>query len=430
MQHSIIINQAKSLQGVIRVPGDKSISHRALIFAALAAGKSIIKGISECKDCSSTLNCLKNLGIKIKVRGKTLVVYGKGLTSFKKPKKPLDCGNSGTTMRLLSGILAAQNFSSTLTGDRYLKKRPMKRIVEPLRNMGAEINADKGNYPPLRIKGKKLQGINYHSPIASAQIKNCLLLAGLQAEGTTTITEPFRSRDHSERMLKYLGVPLKIKGTAVSISRAKFQGKEFCVPGDISSAAFFIAAAVILSGSKIKISGLGLNPTRTGFLDVLKKMGAKIEIENKKKICGEPVANLEINGKGRLKAIKIGGKIIPRIIDEIPLLAVIGCFAQGKTIIRDAGELRVKETDRIHAIVSQLKKMGASIEERKDGMEIFGRGKLKGASVKSFGDHRIAMALVIAGLAASGKTKINNTDCINTSFPGFEKILKGVVKNE
>ncbi len=424
MQHSIIVNQAKSLQGVINVPGDKSISHRALIFAALAAGKSIIKGISGCEDCFSTLNCLKNLGIKIRVRGKTLVVYGKGLATFKNPKKPLDCGNSGTTMRLLSGILAAQNFSSILTGDRYLKKRPMKRITDPLRNMGAEINADKGNYPPLRIKGKKLQGIHYHSPIASAQVKSCLLLAGLQAEGTTTITEPFRSRDHSERMLKYLGVLLKIKGTAVSISKAKFQGKEFSVPGDISSAAFFIAAAVILGGSKIKILDVGLNPTRTGFLETLKKMGAKIEIENRREICGEPVADLEINGEGRLKAIKIGGKIIPRIIDEIPLLAVIGCFAQGKTIIRDAGELRVKETDRIHAIVSQLKKMGALIEERKDGMDVFGMDKLKGASVKSFGDHRIAMALVIAGLAASGKTKVNNTDCINTSFPGFKDLLK------
>ena len=430
MQHSITINQAKNLQGIINVPGDKSISHRALIFAALATGKSIIKGISRCDDCFSTLNCLKNLGIKIKVGGKTLVIYGKGLTSFKKPKKPLDCGNSGTTMRLLSGILAAQNFSSILTGDRYLKKRPMKRIMDPLHNMGAEINADKGNYPPLRIKGKKLQGIHYHSPIASAQIKSCLFLSGLQAEGTTTITEPFRSRDHSERMLKYLGVPLKIKGTTISISKAKFEGKEFSIPGDISSAAFFIAAAVISSGSKIKILDVGLNPTRTGFLDILKKMGASIKIEKRREICGEPVANLEINGKGKLKAIKIGGKIIPRIIDEIPLLAVLGCFARGKTIIRDAGELRVKETDRIHAIVSQLKKMGASIEERKDGMEIFGMGKLKGASVKSFGDHRIAMALVIAGLAASGKTKVNNTDCINTSFPEFKNLLKGVVRNE
>ena len=430
MQHSITINQAKNLQGIINVPGDKSITHRALIFAALAAGKSIIKGISRCEDCFSTIDCLKNLGIKIKVRGKTLVVYGNGLTSFKKPKKPLDCGNSGTTMRLLSGILAAQNFSSILTGDRYLKKRPMKRIMDPLHNMGAEINADKGNYPPLRIKGKKLQGIHYHSPIASAQIKSCLFLSGLQAEGTTTITEPFRSRDHSERMLKYLGVPLKIKGTTISISKAKFEGKEFSIPGDISSAAFFIAAAVILSSSKIKILDAGLNPTRTGFLDILKKMGASIKIEKRREICGEPVANLEINGKGKLKAIKIGGKIIPRIIDEIPLLAVLGCFARGKTIIRDAGELRVKETDRIHAIVSQLKKMGASIEERKDGMEIFGMGKLKGASVKSFGDHRIAMALVIAGLAASGKTKVNNTDCINTSFPEFKNLLKGVVKNE
>ena len=418
------------MQGIINVPGDKSITHRALIFAALAAGKSIIKGISRCEDCFSTLNCLKNLGIKIKVGGKTLVIYGKGLTSFKKPKKPLDCGNSGTTMRLLSGILAAQNFSSILTGDRYLKKRPMKRIMDPLRNMGAEINADKGNYPPLKIKGKKLQGIHYHSPIASAQIKSCLFLSGLQAEGTTTITEPFRSRDHSERMLKYLGVPLKIKGTTISISKAKFEGKEFSIPGDISSAAFFIAAAVISSGSKIKILDVGLNPTRTGFLDILKKMGASIKIEKRREICGEPVANLEINGKGKLKAIKIGGKIIPRIIDEIPLLAVLGCFARGKTIIRDAGELRVKETDRIHAIVSQLKKMGASIEERKDGMEIFGMGKLKGASVKSFGDHRIAMALVIAGLAASGKTKVNNTDCINTSFPEFKNLVKGVVRNE
>ncbi len=428
MQHSITLNQGKSLQGIIKLPGDKSITHRALIFSSLAAGKSIIKGISRGKDCLSTLNCLKHLGVRIEEKGMNLVVYGTGFSGLKKPGKALDCGNSGTTMRLLSGLLAGQNFSSILTGDKYLKRRPMQRIIQPLRKMGAEISANKDNYPPLKISGKKLRGIHYNSPIASAQVKSCLLLAGFQAEGVTTITEPIRSRDHSERMLKYLGIPLKIKGTTVSISKAKFQGKEFSVPGDISSAAFFIIAAAILSGSKIKILDVGINPTRTGFLDVLKKMGVKIKLEKKREICGEPIANLVVEGGMKLKALTIEGKIIPRIIDEIPVLAVLACFARGKTIIKDAGELRVKETDRIYAIVSQLKKMGAAIEERRNGLEIFGKNNLQGTTVKSFGDHRIAMALAIAGLAASGKTRVNDTDCIATSFPGFEEILKKTIK--
>ncbi len=428
MKHSIIINQVRALKGIIRVPGDKSISHRALIFASLAQGKSIIKGISKCEDCFSTLNCLKDLGIRVKESRENLVIFGEGLFAFKKPKKSLDCGNSGTTMRLLAGLLAAQNFSSVLTGDKYLRKRPMERIVEPLRKLGAEIDADKGNYPPLRIKGGKLQGIRYSSPIASAQVKSCLLLAGLHAEGKTTVTEPSRSRDHTERMLKYFGVPLKIQGLSVSIRKEEFAGKEFFIPGDISSTAFFIAAASILNGSKIKISGIGVNPTRTGFLDVLKKMGVKIWIKNIKEVCREPIADLIVEGNNELRGIKIGGKIIPRIIDEIPILAVIGCFARGKTIIKDAGELRVKETDRIHAIASQLKRLGAAIKERKDGMEISGGKKLKGATVESFGDHRTAMALTIAGLGAIGKTKVNDTDCIRTSFPEFEDLLKTLIQ--
>ncbi len=430
MKPSIIINRVRTLKGIIKVPGDKSISHRALIFASLSKGKSIIRGISKCEDCFSTLNCLKDLGVRVKERGEDLLIYGEGLFAFKEPKKSLDCGNSGTTMRLLAGLLAAQNFSSVLSGDKYLRKRPMKRIVEPLRKLGAEISADKGNYPPLRIKGKKLQGVRYSSPIASAQVKSCLLLAGLCAEGRTTITEPSRSRDHSERMLKYLGVPLKIQGRSVSIKKQPFEGKEFFIPGDISSAAFFIAAASILNGSKIKICSVGINPTRTGFLDILEKMGADVRIKNRREICGEPIADLIIVGSNELKGTKIEGKVIPRIIDEIPILAVVGCFARGKTIIKDAGELRVKETDRIHAIVSQLKKLGAAIKERKDGMEISGGKKLKGACVMSFGDHRTTMALTIAGLGAKGVTKVNDTDCINTSFPGFEDLLKKLRKTQ
>jgi len=429
MKHSIIVNQARTLKGIIKLPGDKSISHRALIFASLAIGQSIIRGISQCEDCFSTLKCLKDLGVRVKREKENLVIFGRGLSGLKKAKRELDCGNSGTTMRLLSGVLAGQNFSGVLTGDKYLKKRPMSRIVDPLRKMGAKINLTGGNYPPLKIRGSQLKGIDYKSSIASAQVKSCLLLAGLQAEGRTTVTEPSRSRDHTERMLKYLGVPIKIQGKSVSVKKEKaFLGKEFVIPGDISSAAFFVAAALILKNSCLKILGVGINPTRTGFLDILIKMGTDIKIKNIREICGEPVADLEINGKGRLKAIKIGGKIIPRIIDEIPILAVIGCFAQGKTIIKDAGELRVKETDRIHAIVSQLKRLGARIKERKDGMEIFGRSELKGTSVKSFADHRIAMALTIAGLGAIRKTKVNDTDCIRTSFPEFEELLKRVIK--
>lgn len=428
MKHSIVIHQTRTIKGTIKVPGDKSISHRALILASLSEGKSIIKGISECEDCISTINCLKDLGVKIKEEGENLAIYGEGLFAFKGPKKDLDCGNSGTTMRLLAGVLSGQNFSSVLTGDKYLRKRPMGRVVGPLRRMGAKINACKGNYPPLKIKGSKLKGIRYNSPIASAQVKSCLLLAGLYASGTTVVTEPSRSRDHTERMLKYLGVPLRVQGTSVSIERKRFKKKELFIPGDISSAAFFIAAAATLKNSKIKILSVGMNPTRTGFLDILDKMGADVKTKNVRKVCGEPVADLEIEGKNRLKAIEIGGKIIPRVIDEIPILATVSCFAQGKTVIKDAGELRVKETDRIHAIVSQLKRLGAAIKERKDGMEISGGKKLKGTTVKSFGDHRIAMALAIAGLAASGKTKVDDTDCINTSFPGFEDLLKKVIK--
>jgi len=423
------ITPAKYLQGEVSLPGDKSISHRAIILASIAEGTSIIKGIQRGKDCLATLNVLRMMGIEAKEKGDDLVIYGKGCDGLKEPADILDCGNSGTTMRLLAGLLSAQNFYSVLTGDSSLRKRPMGRVIKPLKRMGAQIFAQrKGQFPPLTIMGSQLQGIDYSSPIPSAQVKTCLLLAGLYAKGNTSVTEKYRSRDHTERMLKFLGADIEVNNLRVRIKGgASLSGRKLWVPGDISAAAFFIGGAAILKGSRLKVLNVGLNPTRRGFIDALLGMGAHIKILNLRKKCGEEIGDIEVRGGNDLKGTLIEGEMIPRLIDEIPILAVVACFAKGETLIKDAQELRVKETDRIKAMVVELRKMGAQIEEREDGMVIEGVKELRGAQCNSWGDHRIAMALVIAGLAARERTKITDTECIETSFPGFQKTLRKIV---
>jgi len=426
---SIQVNSARYLKGEITVPGDKSITHRALIFASIARGKSIVRGLQKGKDCLATLNALKRMGIHMEEEKDRLVVYGQGLSGLREPPNILDCGNSGTTVRLLAGLLAGQKFYSVLSGDQYLRKRPMQRVVEPLRKMGARVfGRENGEFPPLTILGGKLKAIDHSSPIPSAQVKSCLLLAGLYAKGRTSVIEPYRSRDHTERMLRFLGAKIEINDVRVSVEgNNSFSGANICVPGDLSAASFFMGGAAILKGSKLKILQVGLNPTRRGFIDVLLQMGADIEILNLRKICEEEVGDIEVKG-GNLRGTVVQGGIIPRLIDEIPILAVVACFAKGETIIRDARELRVKETDRIKSIKIELTKMGAQIEEKKDGMIIKGVGKLEGARCQSHGDHRMAMALIIAGLSAQGKSKILGSDSIDTSFPGFWRTLGEILK--
>jgi len=425
----IEVERKRKIMGETSLPGDKSISHRAIMLGSISQGETRVMGFSDCLDCRNTLNAFLKLGIEIKEDspGK-LTIYGQGLRGLTSPNEIIDVGNSGTTMRLLSGILAAQDFSSTLTGDESLRKRPMKRIILPLREMGAKISSPDDNHPPITIIGQELRPIDYISPIASAQVKSCLLLAGLYAKGISKITEPSPSRDHTERMLRYLGAPLKIEGLTVSIEGGSdLKAKPIAVPGDISSAAFFIVACLLLKDSDIRIKGVGINPTRMGFLDVLGEMGANIVIDNVRDLWGEPVADIFVRSSG-LRATKIGGRLIPRVIDEIPVLAVAATQAEGVTEISDAQELRVKESDRIGNVVSELSKMGAVIKEKEDGMVIYGGKKLVGAPVNSYGDHRMAMALTVAGLIADGETIVDDVDCIDTSFPQFMNILSGMVE--
>ena len=424
---SLSVSTARCLKGEFHPPGDKSITHRALIFASIARGKSVVRGLQKGKDCLATLKALKMMGIEMKEEEDSLVVYGQGLKGLKEPANILDCGNSGTTMRLLAGLLTGQKFYSVLSGDRYLRKRPMQRVVEPLRRMGARVFGRKnGEFPPLTILGGGLKAMDYSSPIPSAQVKTCLLLAGLYAKGRTSVTEPYRSRDHTERLLKFLGAKIEVNDLRVSVEgNDSFSGANIWVPGDLSAASFFMGGAAILKGSKLKILGVGLNPTRRGFIDVLLQMGADIEILNLKKVCEEEVGDIEVRGSN-LRGAVVQGEAIPRLIDEIPILAVVACFAKGETVIRHARELRVKETDRIRAIKIELTKMGAQIEEKEDGMVIKGVGKLEGAECRSHGDHRIAMALAIAGLCAQGKTEILDSGCIATSFPGFQEQLEKI----
>lgn len=419
----IKVKRTSSLQGTITVPGDKSISHRALMIASIAEGNTTIKGLLKGEDNMATLEAFKKMGVTIDVFKNRVVVKGRGLHGLIEPYDVMDAGNSGTTARLLTGLLAGQDFNSVITGDRYLKERPMKRVIEPLSRMGARILGREGNTKaPLIIMGSKLKGKTYNSPIASAQVKSAILLAGLYAKGTTTVKEPSLSRDHTELMLAYFGAEIKRKGTTVSIKGGqKLMGQEIIVPGDISSAAFFIVAALITEHSALTIKDVGLNPTRTGVIDILKKMDGNIQVSNLRGVSGEQVGDIHVRSS-KLKGIDIKGDVIPRAIDELPVIAVAAAFAKGTTRIRDAKELRVKESDRIAAMANKLMGMDIIVTEYPDGMDIIG-GTPIGSMYTSNGDHRVAMAMAIAGLAAKVESIIVDTQCIDTSFPGFTRLL-------
>ncbi|TAE60542.1 MAG: 3-phosphoshikimate 1-carboxyvinyltransferase [Nostocales cyanobacterium] len=420
-----------SLHGRVQVPGDKSISHRALMLGAIAEGETEIQGLLLGEDPRSTANCFRALGAEISELNTELVkVRGIGLGNFQEPVDILDAGNSGTTIRLMLGLLASHpGRFFAVTGDGSLRSRPMSRVVNPLQQMGAQIWGRKGNtLAPLAIQGQALKPIHYHSPIASAQVKSCILLAGLNTEGQTTVTEPALSRDHSERMLKAFGAELSIDPETNSVTitgNAKLYGQKVVVPGDISSAAFWLIAASIVPGSELVVENVGVNPTRTGILEALEMMGADIQMENQREVAGEPVADLRVRSS-QLKSCTIAGDIIPRLIDEIPILAVAAVFAEGTTIIKDAAELRVKESDRITVMAQQLNKMGAKVTELPDGMEITGGTGLVGAEVDSHTDHRIAMSLAIASLNAIGTTTIYRAEAAAISYPNFTDTLVSI----
>ncbi len=422
------IRPIRTLRGELSVPGDKSISHRALMFASLAQGTSRVRGLLRGEDCLATLKAFQQLGIEIEEAAEDeLLVRGRGLTGLREAADVIDCGNSGTTMRLMSGILAAQPFFSVLSGDQYLRRRPMKRIIDPLTAMRARIlGREGGTKAPLAIAGGGLQPLEYRSPLASAQVKSAVLLAGMQLEGVTTVYEPHLSRDHSERMLRGFGAELEsFDGGARVTGPVALQAQDVGVPGDISSAAFFLVAGAIVPGAELLIKNVGVNPTRSGVIDILIRMGADIRLLNRREISGEPVADLLVAGS-RLKGIEISGDVIPRAIDELPVLSVAAAYAEGETTIRDAAELRVKETDRIAAMCETLGTLGVNIEPLEDGLRIVGRDQPTGGRVSSFGDHRIAMSLAVAGLRATGGVEIGDTSCTETSFPGFWRLLERV----
>ena len=421
------IQPAKYLTGAVELPGDKSISHRYAMLAALAEGTSELRHFSAAADCHSTLSCMSALGAEIKTDKDTVRVTGRGAHGLKGSWRALDAGNSGTTMRLLAGILAGQNFSSKLTGDDSLQKRPMKRVIAPLREMGADIRGREDNFAPLEIRGTKLQAIDYKMPMASAQVKSAVLLAGLFAEGVTSVTEPTRTRDHTELALEEFGASLEKNGQTIRVyglgggnGGGKLLAKSLDVPGDLSSAVFFLAATSLFPDSNVLIHNVGLNPTRTAILDVFAEMGASIQMLGLKSSQGEIIGDLAVKGAS-LKGGVIAGERIPLVIDELPMLAALGPFTEEGIEIRDAGELRVKESDRIAALAENLRRMGARIEERPDGLSVAGRsaGKLRGAEIEPRGDHRIAMAFAVAGLAAEGNTVIRDADCAGVSFPSF-----------
>jgi len=419
-----IIHRAEKLTGDIVLPGDKSISHRALMLGAIAEGETTIANLSPGKDVQSTRLCLEAMGVAIRLEGGLIHISGRGPGGLTAPDGELDCGNSGTTMRLLSGILAAQPFPSRLTGDASLSRRPMKRIVTPLSMMGAHIETGPGHTPPLTLHGGALVPIDYVSPVASAQIKSCVLLAGLYARGRTSVSEPARSRDHTERMLEAFGTPVHIDGLRVSVEGpARLKGTRIDIPGDMSSAAYFMVAAAMIPGSEIRIRRVNLNPTRTGIMKVLREMGVRFTEENHRTVNGEPVADIIVKS-ARLKATAIKGDLIPQLIDEIPLLAIAATRAEGITSIRNARELRVKETDRIRTVGENLKKMGVSVEMVEDGFVIPGGQSLTGTILDSYGDHRVAMSFAVAGMIAEGKTIIRDAGCAEISFPGFYDKLR------
>lgn len=426
---NLTIYPAKELFGTARVPGDKSISHRAAMFASLAEGESRVRNFLPGGDCLATLGVLRSLGVTIDQPSPTeLRIDGVGLHGWQEPVAPLDCVNSGTTLRLLAGLLAGQSFFSILDGSSQLTRRPMARIVEPLRQMGATIHGRQdGRLAPLAIRGNLLSGIDYSLPVASAQVKSAILLAGLYSSGLAIVREPAPTRDHSERMLTSMGAQVGKLGQVVTSERPQrpLQPLDLTVPGDISSAAFLLAAGLLTPGGHITLEGVGVNPTRTGILDILQAMGAGLRLDNLREHAGEPVADIVVR-PGQLHGVEIGGDLIPRAIDELPVIAVLATQAHGRTVVRDAAELRVKETDRIATVVAELRTLGAQIEERPDGFIIEGPTKLRSAPVSSHGDHRLAMALAVAGLAATGPILVEDAGCIADSFPGFEQMLQAL----
>ena len=421
----IELRRTKIFKGTFSPSPDKSISHRSIIFASLAQGKSIIKNFLRADDPMNTLYAFRALGVDIDDTRDDIIVNGKGLHGLMEPHNVIDCGNSGTTIRLISGILSGNPFFSVLTGDESLRIRPMGRIIVPLQKMGADIRArGENNYPPLAITGKKLHAITYTLPVASAQVKSAILLAGLYAEGETKIIEPTKSRDHTERMLPAFGSEITVDGLHVTMkSGIELKGTDIEVPGDFSAAAFFLTGALLINSSDITIKGVGMNPTRTGLISVLKEMGATIDIDEARNASGEPVADIYCRGGQALKAVHITKEKIPSLIDEFPILCVAATQAEGTTTINGAEELRVKESDRIKSMATELKKMGVEIEEFEDGLSIKGKSQLKGTVVESYRDHRIAMALSIAGLIADGTTTVQGVSSVNISFPGFFELL-------
>ena len=417
------IKKIKNLRGELQVPGDKSISHRAVMFGSLASGTTKISHFLNGADCLSTISCFRKMGIAIEQNKDSVLVHGKGLHGLSAPSSILDVGNSGTTTRLISGILAGQNFSSELNGDASIQSRPMKRIMTPLMAMGADITSLKGNScAPLRICGKPLHAIHYDSPVASAQVKSCVLLAGLYADGITSVTEPVLSRNHTEIMLNYFGASVTSHGTTASISpNPLLMAREIFVPGDISSAAYFIAAGLLAPNSEILLKNVGINPTRDGLLRICQAMGADITLLNPS-MEGESTADLLIRTSS-LHGTTVGGDIIPTLIDEIPMIAVMAAFAEGTTVIKDAAELKVKESDRIAVMVENLKRMGADIEATDDGMIIHGGKPLHGAVIDSYADHRIAMSFAVAGAVCDGPLSIRGAECVNISYPEFYQDL-------
>lgn len=422
------IKKQTNLRGMLTVPGDKSISHRAVMFGSLAKGTTRISHFLEGADCLSTIACFRKMGIDIERNASEILVHGKGLHGLSAPDGILDVGNSGTTTRLISGILAGQNFTSELDGDDSIRTRPMKRIMTPLTSMGADITSKRDNgCAPLVIYGKTLHGIHYDSPVASAQVKSCVLLAGMYADSITSVTEPFLSRNHTEIMLNYFGAKVTSEGTTASIvPEPVLNGREIQVPGDISSAAYFIAAGLLTPGSEILLKNVGINPTRAGILKVCMDMGADITLLNES-TEGEPTADLLIR-TSNLKGTTIEGGIIPTLIDEIPMIAVMAAFADGTTVIRDAQELKVKESDRITVMVDNLKRMGADIEGTEDGMIIHGGKPMHGAAIDSHLDHRVAMSFAVAGTICDGTMDILNGDCVNISYPEFYNDLYSLGK--
>lgn len=422
-------NKANGLSGELTVPGDKSISHRSIMLGSIAKGTTAIRGFLQGADCLSSIACFRKMGVEIQNDGDLVTVKGLGLRGLKAPTDTLDVGNSGTTTRLMSGILAAQNFSCRVNGDASIQKRPMKRIMLPLSMMGANITSELGNdCAPLRITGSNLHGIAYDSPVASAQVKSAILFAGLYADGVTSVTEPAVSRNHTELMFESFGVDIKTEGRTATVHPAsELYAQEIEVPGDISSAAYFIAAGLITPNSEITIKNVGINPTRDGILRVCEMMGANVKLEVKGGGVGEPIADITVSTT-TLHGCEIGGNIIPTLIDEIPIIAIMAATAEGDTIIKDAAELKVKESNRIDVMVSNLSAMGASIEATDDGMIIHGGKPLHGAAINSKLDHRIAMSFAIASLIADGETEILGSECVDISYPTFYRDLMKLVQ--